>query len=267
MVPVVSLEMIFPGYDTVNKIKEISNAGFQHIEFAGWREKDISGIRGICESLGIRIVNISGHRRGSIVCPDEHPLFLQDLNETLEIAAQLKPEYLMFLTNALTAEGRVIDSYADIPAEDKVRHSVAALKAAMDIIPEEYTVVLEPLNTLVDHKGYFLDTPEETVRILNRLDDKRCRMLCDLYHFGVMGYDLEKLISDYTARFAYIHVANFPGRHELKADSNYWTSVLKQLNRCGYNGYIGFEYIPERDSVESLRRISDFWRRFSDSQV
>jgi hydroxypyruvate isomerase len=254
--------MIYPGYDSVVKIKAIHAVGFRHIEFAGWREKDVPGILSICRELNVRVVNFSGHRRGSIVRAEEHEQFFEDVRETAELAELFAPHSMMFLTNALSMTGEVLDPCASIPEEKKFRNTVAALTQAVAMLPEEVMLVLEPLNTRVDHPGYYLSDPETAARIIAEVGDRRCRLLCDLYHFGVMGYDPEDIIRNYAQAIGHVHIADFPGRHELDESSDRWISYLKSLNAGGYDGYIGFEYVPKDDSRESLERIMRFWKRF-----
>jgi len=263
MIPVISLDMIYPGYDTSVKIEKVYAAGFRHVEFAGWREKDIRAVRSICLSKSVQVVNISGHRRGSIVSRDEHDLFYSDIQDTVKKARFLQTQYMMFLTNAVENDGRVSHSYIDLPYEEKFNNTVLALKKAVRMLPDEMKMVLEPLNTITDHKGYFLTDPADAVRIIRAVDSPRCSMLCDLYHFGVMGFDLQQLIEEYAPFIGYVHIADFPGRHEIPEDSIYWMNILSALESKGYDGYVGFEYVPENDSSRSIEHIAGFWKNFS----
>jgi hydroxypyruvate isomerase len=61
------------------------------------------------------------------------------------------------------------------------------------------TVVVEPLNTLVDHMGYFLTGADEGATIIREVDSPAVRLLFDIYHQQVT----EGNLADGTA----------PGRH------------------------------------------------------
>jgi hydroxypyruvate isomerase len=73
----------------------------------------------------------------------------------------------MLLTNALNPDGSVAERFEEIPDDIKFRNAVTALSHLISVIPGDIALVLEPLNTLVDHAGYYLadmDTASAIVR-------------------------------------------------------------------------------------------------------
>ena len=49
------------------------------------------------------------------------------------------------------------------------------------------TMIVEPLNSLVDHKGFFLTTCTEGLKLIQEVDNPHVRLLFDLYHEQVQA--------------------------------------------------------------------------------
>jgi hydroxypyruvate isomerase len=120
-------------------------------------------------------------------------------------------------------------------------------------------LVVEPLNTLIDHPGYFLTGMEQAVSIVRELANPQVKILADFYHLGVMGEDLSDIARQYAKDIGYVHVADLPGRHEPGTGTVDWKSILRLLGDSGYEGIVGFEYTPHAETDASLRRVAGLW--------
>lgn len=78
----------------------------------------------------------------------------------------------------------------------------------------DLTLVIEPLNTKVDHPGYYLWRAAEAFDIVDEVEDDHVKVLYDLYHQAVMQdlrlYEIERNID----KIGHFHMAGCPGRHE-----------------------------------------------------
>ncbi len=248
-----------PDLDPSQKVGRIAAQGFQRVEFWSWRDKNIPALRSSCQDAGVQIVNFSGHRKGSLIARETHDLFLADLKDAVGVAGELGCPTLMLLSNELGEGGRVTERYDQIPSNEKYSNLLDGLKRALDATPKEISLVLEPLNTKVDHPGYYLADMATSVSLIKEINDARLKILADLYHLGVMGEDLGAIIDEHVDLIGYVHVADYPGRHEPGTGSADWKSLLTRLQRRGYTGSVGFEYSPLKDSEESLKRIRELW--------
>lgn len=264
MVPVICFEMIYtdqnpPDLNPSEKIARIAEQGFHKVEFWSWRDKDIRALKSACRDTDVQIANFSGHRKGSLIARETHELFLDDLKDAVGAARELGCPTLMLLSNELGEGGRVTDRYDQIPPNEKYTNLLQGLRRALEVTPEEISLVLEPLNTKIDHPGYYLADMGTSVSLIREISDPRLKILADLYHLGVMGENLEGLVDEHADLIGYVHVADFPGRHEPGTGSADWRSLLTRLHERGYTGAIGFEYSPLKDSEESLKRIKALW--------
>ena len=119
--------------------------------------------------------------------------------------------------------------------------------------------MLEPLNTRIDHPGYFLQDMATAVALVKEIAHPRLKVLCDLYHLAVMGEDLEGIIDRHVDSIGHFHVADVPGRHEPGTGTLDWPALLRRIRERGYDGTIGFEYAPLADSAASLDSIRKLW--------
>jgi hydroxypyruvate isomerase len=93
----------------------------------------------------------------------------------------------------------------------KFKNTVSALNQLISMIPDDITLVLEPLNTLVDHPAYYLNDIDTASAIVRAVGSPRLKILCDLYHFGVMGVDLKKIVTNHLPEIGHFHIADAPG--------------------------------------------------------
>ncbi len=251
--------MLYPGLSAEQKIALIARQGFGWVEFWGWRDKDIRSVARACRENNVRLANFSAHRRGSPEAAATHELFFADLKEADAAARTLGCTTLMLLTNELDDRGRVVEAFADIPPECKYDNVRAGLARTLELVAEPIQLVLEPLNTRVDHPGYWLADIETAVRLIRDIGSPRLKVLADLYHLGIMGCDLAEVVDRYGEDIGYVHVADVPGRHEPGTGSVDWAPLLSRLAAGGYAGFVGFEYSPQGDSQASLQRIRSLW--------
>ena len=165
MIPVICLDPLYPNLLTEEKIPRVAAAGFRHIEFWGWRDKNISAIQAACREYQVQVVNFSGHRVGSPVAEKTHAALFADVSDAISTARALNCQTLMFLTNALNSDGSVENRYDEIPERLKFSNTAGALKQLVSSVPADMNLVLEPLNTLIDHPGYYLDDVDTAVAL------------------------------------------------------------------------------------------------------
>ena len=259
MTPAICLDPLYPELLTEEKIPRVAAAGFRHIEFWSWRDKDVPAIRAACSKHNVQVVNFSGHRTGSLIAEKTHPILFADASDAVATARILDCQTLMLLTNALNPDGSVADRFEEISGDIKFKNTVSALNHLISIIPDDITLVLEPLNTLVDHPGYYLNDMDVASAIVRQFASPRMKILCDLYHFGVMGADLKKIVMNHLSEIGHFHIADVPGRHEPGTGSIDWAAMLRLIQHRDYTGCVGFEYFPDSDSDASLEAIHSLW--------
>lgn len=127
---------------------------------------------------------------------------------------------------------------------------IVELAAKHDIM-----VVMELLNSHVDHKNYMCDKTEWGVALVDALGMDNFRLLYDIYHMQIMEGNVVANIKKYHEYIAHYHTGGVPGRNEINdsQELNY-PFIMKSIAETGYIGYIGQEFIPTREnSFDSLK--------------
>jgi len=120
---------------------------------------------------------------------------------------------------------------------------------------EDIILMLEPLNTLVDHPGYFLDSPQEAAQIVREVNSPSVKLLFDCYHMQIMNGNLISTIERNIDIIKHFHAAGVPGRHELFIGELNYPNIVKRIDEIGYKEYFGLEYFPTMPSEDSLKSM------------
>ena len=242
-------------HDTVDaRIQACAAAGLEAVEFWQWRDKDLDKIERALVDTGLRLTLFSTEPRSPIVDPGTHRAFLAGIRDSAAVARRLRAQALCVLVDdrgvgAPTSEPRPISRQAQHEA------IVAALKQAAPIAADTGIVLLvEPLNSKLDHKGYFLDRTPEALDIIEEVDHPTVRLLYDMYHSKMMGEAFDVVLAGRGRLVGHVHVADVPGRHEPGSGSVDWPAAMATLAAEGYRGAIGLEFWPSGETVEALKR-------------
>lgn len=118
------------------------------------------------------------------------------------------------------------------------------------------TVVMELLNSRVNHKDYMCDRTPWGVELVKRVGSDRFKLLYDIYHMQIMEGDVIRTIRDNAAYIGHYHTAGNPGRNEFEPQDvqelNY-PAIMRAIKETGFKGFVAQEFIPKRDPLTSLR--------------
>jgi len=228
-------------------LEVIADLGVERFEFWDWRVRDIALLRATAERLGLEAVVFSGNTFDEpLVDADAHPLALAHLARSIEVARSLGTRILVAHVG-YTIGGR--DRGAQWAA------AVTGLQAAGEMAEAAgITLAVEPLNSALDHPGYFLDTLPEALHLLAEVSRPSVRLLLDVYHMRMMHDDLLARLPEALPLTVHVHVADVPGRREPGTGAIDWGAVLAALDESGYRGAIGLECWPSADPVSAVRR-------------
>jgi len=116
-------------------------------------------------------------------------------------------------------------------------------------------LVMELLNSRVDHPDYLCDHSDWGVKLCERLGSRNFGLLYDIYHMQIMEGDIIATIRKYHQYFVHYHTAGVPGRHEIGDDQELnYPAICRAIRDTGFNGYLAQEFAPASpDPVASLR--------------
>jgi hydroxypyruvate isomerase len=247
--------MIFRELPFAERIPAAKACGIPAIEFWGWDNKDLNAVRDAAEACGA-VVSVccvgtadakrkEAYGKHAMLNPANAPLFAEIVEETIEKVAPLG------IRTLITTTGQERFDVSRGYQHDAI---TACLKSAAPVAEKHgVTIVLEPLNILVDHKGYFLSSSCEGFDILRAVDSPNVKLLYDVYHQQITEGNLIDNIRANIGLIGHFHIADVPGRHEPGTGEINYKNVFKAIGETGYTQYVGLEYMPAGGAAESLK--------------
>ena len=244
--------MIFTEVPFIERIAKVSESGLHAFEFWDWGSKDINEIKRRKQKYNLSVATFGVDLKASIVDKSAADSFLKAVKDSIKIANELDCRTLIVTTG---------NELKDVPRNQQHESIVRCLKgAASTVEKEKVTLVLEPLNTIVDHKGYYLSSSSEGFDIIKEVGSPNVKLLYDVYHQQIMEGNLISTITKNIDLIGHFHTGDVPGRHEPGTGEINYANVLKAINDVGYKGYVGLEFAPTKDPRQALKPIIDIAR-------
>ncbi len=135
-----------------------------------------------------------------------------------------------------------------------IRNCVRGLKRITPLAEQlGVTIIMELLNSRVDHKDYQCDRTAWGVEVVKGVGSERFKLLYDIYHMQIMEGDVIRTIRDNLAFIGHFHTGGVPGRREIdESQELYYPAICKAIVEAGFAGYLAQEFIPARDPLKSL---------------
>ncbi len=238
-------------------LKRLAGIGFDTCDNFDWRDPQLFAeyktlLKEFDLGAGVLVVNKKPDVDApgcSLVSPEDREGFLHELRLCIEAAKAVDCTRLEVLTgNGLPGVSR----------EKQMDTCVATLKAALPLLEANgMTAVVELLNSNVDHPGYFLNTVEDGIEIVQRTGSSHVKLLLDIYHVQVMQGNIIQRIRDSFDEVGQYHFADVPGRHEPGTGEINFRNVFRAIYDLNYEGFITAEYHPTDFSMRDLELVRD----------
>ena len=201
--------------------------------------------------LGFTISSIGGHQslEDGLNKKSNHSRIADELRANLEVAKKFEiPNLICFSGNR-----------NGISEEEGAANTVEGLKiVAKDAEAAGVTLILELLNSKVNHPDYQCDHTNWGVGVVEAVGSPRVKLLYDIYHMQIMEGDLIRTIQNNHQHIAHYHTAGNPGRNDLDKNQEIWyPPVIKAIVETGYTGWLGHEFTPKGDALASLQEAYD----------
>ncbi|MBW5448291.1 TIM barrel protein [Cohnella sp. CFH 77786] len=244
----VCTDAVFSGKETPEAIGLVRQAGYGAYEFWSWWDKDLHAVRAAQQEHGVELAAMCT-KFVSLVEPAERGRYLEGLRESLAAARTLGCKVLISQTG---------QEIAGVPREAQRASLVEGLRACVPLLEEAGVLLtIEPLNTAVDHPGYYLSSSDEAFGIVREVNSPYVKVLYDIYHQQITEGDLIRRIERNREWIGHFHAAGHPGRGELDEGEIRYENVFRAIRGMGYHGFVGLEYFPGEDPMPGLRRWAD----------
>lgn len=197
---------------------------------------------------GFTIATIAGHDSltDGLNKKENHTRIADELRANLEVAKEFGiPNLICFSGNR---EGK--------SDEEGAANTIEGLQlVASDAEAAGVTLVMELLNSKIDHPDYQCDHTSWGVGVIKAVDSPAVKLLYDIYHMQIMEGDLIRTIRDNIEHIGHFHTAGNPGRLDLDDQQEiYYPAVGRVIREMGYDHWVGHEFIPKGDTLAALKQ-------------
>lgn len=238
----IPIPCFFGKLDFCDALRKVASLGFNAAETYRWQGLDFEKVRETCKETGVTLLSMCTSEF-NMTSPENRETYLDALRKSCEAAGK------MGVRKLITQVG------PDTGVERAYQHEsiVTTLRAAVPIL-EEYgvTLMIEPLNTYVDHPGYYLTSSSEAFDMIHEVANPFVKVVYDMYHQQIMEGNIIPSVTKNLDCIAHLHAAGHPGRHELQNGELNYTVVFDAIDKAGYTGACGLEYFPTMPPEESL---------------
>lgn len=246
----ICLEPIFEDKSFYDRIEIAKDCGCDAIEFWDPSVYDTKKIGRIAAKAGLPIAACCLNKAWTYRMNFPWPEVKANLEKSIEYGKDMGCSTFIGLGGELQCKA---DSQKTLLTENLKRAAEIAEKAGV-------TIVIEALNSLYDHKGYYLDSSYVGFEIVKAVESPSIKLLYDCYHMQLMEGNMVNQIRDNINYIGHFHSAGVPGRHELQNGETNYPFVIKAAEAAGYDRYFGFEYWPEYDNAQSLKDVLAYAR-------
>lgn len=244
-----SIELLFTeaGDDFADRVRAAADTGITTVEIWQHSNKDLTSLRKALDDCGSSIRTLLVESRAPLADREVRKPFV----EQVELACRAARE--LGCTRIVTGSGT---GFPFMRRPEQSAIVVDALKAGAEKAAEfDVVLVLENLNTRVDHPGTLFDRTSDCVAAIREVGLPSIALLYDVYHSLQMRETPRDEIGDHMDIVSHIQIADLPDRTEPGMGIIDWAAQLAEIKALGYDGPIGLEYWPTTDTTASLEHI------------
>ena len=243
-----NLSMLYNEHDFLDRFAAAAKDGFEAVEFLFPYAHAAQDLAARLQAHGLQQVLFNGSpgnweqgERGMACLPGREDEFHRSVEQALSYAQALHCPRIHLMAGLAPAGVERVSLRATYDAN----LAWAAAQAAS----QDVTVVIEPINTR-DIPGFFLNRQDEAHAVVADVGAANLKVQMDLYHCQIVEGDLAKKIERYlpTGNVGHMQIAGVPERHEPDVGEINHAYLFEQIDRLGFNGWIGCEYRPRRST-------------------
>jgi len=233
----------FSGIDLDTLCIEAKKIGIKAIDLVGPKDWDILKKHGLDSSLcnGAEINLVDGWND-----PKFHDTLIKNYSEMIpKVAAAGYKQLICFSGNRRGKDD-----------ETGLQNCVEGLKKVLPLAEKHNVVlVMELLNSKLNHKDYQCDHTAWGAELCKRLGSENFKLLYDIYHMQIDEGNVIANIREFNQYISHYHTAGVPGRNEIDDTQElYYPAIMKAILATGFKGYVAQEFIPKyKDKIKSLK--------------
>lgn len=254
-----NISWLLPELQWDARLKAVSEAGFEAVEFGFPGQVDLSSISRAHEEHGVLIALFNEDipawgpaNRGFLADPRARGDLRRSLDTTFELARSLKALKVMLPVGA---------SLAGVTRQTQIDCVIENLRAAAPMADQaDVMLTIEALNQW-DYPGYLLTSSKEGFEIIRQVNHPSVRFQFDTYHLQRMEGSIAETLAANLELIGHIQFGDYPGRVQPGFGVLDFAQLDALADGMGYSGYIGLEYVPSLPGVRALDWVPASRRR------
>jgi 2-dehydrotetronate isomerase len=248
-----NLTFMFNEVPFLERFGEAAHAGFRAVEFASPYEYRMAEVAAQQREHRLEVVLINTPPgdyatgdRGLASLPGREHEFAASIASALQYAQAFN------CTRIHAMAGIVPDGADDAERERRTRTYVRNVRfACAEAAAQGVTILIEPINPR-DIPGYLLNTQAQAHAIRTEIGARNLKVQMDLYHAQIVEGDLTTKLRRYIAHIGHVQIAGVPDRGEPDTGELNYGYLFKVLDELRYDGWVGCEYRPAKDTTSGL---------------
>ncbi len=248
-----NLTMLWQDLEPFQRFEAAASVGFTHVEMLFPHQLDADRLASILDRLELEMVlfdpaagDWESGERGLLALPGREEEFVDTVHAAIALATRIGTSRLNALVGVPPAQ----------VSRDQARETaIANLNRVEPLVRAAgITLLVEAINS-IDMPGYWANTVEAAADLVQTVNSQNVRLQLDQYHAAMAGESALDCLRRYFALIRHVQIADVPGRHEPGTGTQPIGAFLDELDRLGYDGFVGLEYQPLVDTASSLAWI------------
>ncbi|WP_457299682.1 2-oxo-tetronate isomerase [Phyllobacterium sp. P5_D12] len=252
-----NLSMMFNEWPFLDRFAAAADAGFTAVEYLFPYEFPPEAIseRLVRNNLQQALFNLppgdwAAGERGIAALPGRFDALKADVKRALEYASATGVKRLHLMAGIADPH----DETAASCYRGSVTYTAGQLaEAGIDLL-------LEPINGR-NMPGYYLNDFSAAEELITELGLPNLKLQFDIYHRQIMHGDVAMALRRLMPIVGHIQIASVPSRHEPDGEELNYPYLFDEIDRLGYGGFIGCEYVPRAGTLDGLKWFEPFRRR------
>jgi hydroxypyruvate isomerase len=251
-----NLTMLFNELPFMERFGAAARAGFKGVEYLFPYDYDKAALAAALKEHGLTQVlhnlpagNWAAGERGIACHPQRTAEFREGVERAIDYATALGCRQLNCLAGIRPPQ---------VDPNDARETFIRNLQyAAPKFADASIRLLIEPINTR-DIPGFFLNYTQQAADIIKAVGSSNLHIQYDIYHAQIMEGDLARTIETHLKLIPHMQLADNPGRHEPGSGEINYPWLFGQIDRLGYQGWIGCEYKPATTTEAGLGWIRPY---------
>ncbi|CAM4117403.1 HPr family phosphocarrier protein [Serratia silvae] len=251
-----NLSMMFNEHAFLDRFDAAAAAGFKAVEFLFPYDFPADQLAEKLQQNGLQQVlfntapgDVSAGEWGLAALPGREQDARADIDRALQYAIALKCPNVHVMAGVVP------------PGEDIAHYRETFIRniryAADAFAPHGIKVLIEALSPPIK-PNYLFSSQHQAAELVATIDRPNVFIQFDFFHAQLVDGNIGNLIATLAGRYAHIQIASVPDRNEPDDGELNYPWLFAQLDKVGYQGWIGCEYKPRGETTAGLGWVKPY---------